>query len=233
MRYTVDTSVFTIRPDIKFGIIIGKDIKNSETMSNDEQRLRAAEQRMYEIFQTDQVRELPNVSFYREIMTKAGINPNKFPPSVEAMFKRILKGGHLPIINALVDLCNAVSIEQIISLGAHDLNDIHEDLEVRFSKNGDLFLPFGASEYETVDTGELVFTSGNIVQTRKWIWRQSELGKTTIHSKHIFFQLVGFDDNKESALYKAMTDIENLVKGRFQGTCEKYIVDFNNNCIDF
>ncbi|SET82787.1 B3/4 domain-containing protein, partial [Natronincola peptidivorans] len=42
----------------------------------------------------------------------------------------------MPLINALVDLCNAVSIEQCISLGAHDLKDIHEDLEVRFSREG-------------------------------------------------------------------------------------------------
>lgn len=233
MRYTVDTSVFAINPNIKFGILIGKNIKNSETMADDENRLRDAEKRMREIFQADQVRELPNVSFYREIMTQAGINPNKFPPSVEAMFKRILKGGSLPVINGLVDLCNAVSIEQIISLGAHDLNDIHEDLEVRFSKDGDLFLPFGATEYENVDKDELVFTSGNIVQTRKWIWRQSELGKTTVDSKDIFFQLVGFDDNKESTLNKAMEDIESLVADRFQGICEKYIVDINNKYIDF
>lgn len=233
MRYTVDTSVFNVNPNVKFGILIGRDIKNSVTMTKDEERLRDAEQRMRETFPADKVRELPNVSFYRAIMTKTGINPNKFPPSVEAMFKRILKGGHLPIINALVDLCNAVSIEQIISLGAHDLNDIHEDLAVRFSQDGDRFLPFGATEYENVDKNELIFTSGNIVQTRKWIWRQSELGKTTIDSKDVFFQLVGFDDNKESTLYKAMADIESLVKDRFQGTCEKYIVDLTNAYIDF
>lgn len=233
MRYTVDTQVFDINPNIKFGILIGKNIKNSETTTDDEGRLRDAEKRMRGNFQVDQVRELPNVLFYREIMTKAGINPNKFPPSVEAMFKRILKGADLPVINSLVDLCNAVSIEQIISLGAHDLNDIHEDLEVRFSKDGDIFLPFGATEYENVDKGELVFTSRNIVQTRKWIWRQSELGKTTINSKEIFFQLVGFDDNKESTFNKAMEDIKSLVTDRFQGTCEKYIVDINNTYIEF
>ena len=233
MRYTVDTAVLAINPNIKFGILIGKNINNSETMKADEERLRAAENKMRESFQADQVRELQNVSFYREFMTKAGINPNKFPPSVEAMFKRILKGGQLPVINALVDLCNAVSIEQVISLGAHDLSDIHKNLEVRFSKSDDIFLPFGATEYENVDEGELIFTSGNIVQTRKWIWRQSELGKTTVNSKDIFFQLVGFDDNEESSLNKAMADIENLIVNRFQGTCKKYIIDFNDRFIDF
>jgi len=233
MRYTVDASIFDLHPNVKFGILIGRNIKNSETTAKDEERLRNAEERMREAFQASQVRELPNVSLYRDIMTKAGINPNKFPPSVEAMFKRILKGGSLPVINALVDLCNAVSIEQVISLGAHDLKDIHEDLAVRFSKNGDLFLPFGAEEYETVEEGELVFTSGNKVQTRKWVWRQSELGKTTTDSKDIFFQLVGFDDGQEGSLNKAMDDIENLVVERFQGTCAKYIVDVNNTHIDF
>lgn len=233
MRYTVDASVFDINPNLKFGILIGKNIKNSETMADDEERLRAAENRMCETFQVDQVREIPNVLFYREVMTRAGVNPNKFPPSVEAMFKRILKGGQLPAINALVDLCNAVSIEQVISLGAHDLNDIREDLEVRFSKDGDVFLPFGSTEYENVDEGELVFASGNIIQTRKWIWRQSELGKTTINSKDIFFQLVGFDDSSEATLTKAMDDIERLVINRFQGTCERYVVDSNNPYINF
>jgi DNA/RNA-binding domain of Phe-tRNA-synthetase-like protein len=233
MRYSVDTSVLSIDANVKFGILIGKNIKNSETMQADEERLRAAEGKMRECYQADMVRELQNVCNYREFMTKAGINPNKFPPSVEAMFKRILKGGQLPVINALVDVCNAVSIEQVISLGAHDLSDIHEDLEVRFSKSGDIFLPFGATEYENVDEGELVFTSGNTVQTRKWVWRQSELGKTTVNSKEIFFQLVGFDDKKDSPLYEAMAAIENLIENRFQGTCKKHIVDINNRFIDF
>lgn len=233
MRYSVDTSVFETNPNIKFGILIAKNLENSETRPSDEGKLRDAERRMRENFQADQVRELPNVLLYREFLTNVGINPNKFPPSVEAMFKRILKGGALPTINALVDLCNAVSIERTISLGAHDLKDIQEDLEVRFAREGDIFLPFGATEYENVDKGELIFTSGNTVQTRKWIWRQSELGKTTISSTDVFFQLVGFDAGREADLAKAMEDIEDLVVARFQGTCQKYIVDLNSRYIDF
>lgn len=233
MKYSIDTKIFDLNPNIKFGILIGKNIKNSETTEDDEKRLRNAEEKMRESFQVEELKTLTNIALYREVMNKAGINPNKFPPSVEAMFRRILKGGQLPIINALVDLCNAVSIEQVISLGAHDLNDINEDLEVRFSRKGDEFLPFGSVVYENLDEGELVFTSGNIIQTRKWIWRQSEHGKITDNSKDIFFQLVGFGDDEDSSLYKAMNDIESLVMERFHGICEKYIVSINNTCIDF
>jgi DNA/RNA-binding domain of Phe-tRNA-synthetase-like protein len=231
MRYTVDKAVFEINPEIKFGILIGSNIKNSETSIEDETRLRQAEENMRKTVNAEELRALPNVALYREVMTKAGINPNKFLPSVEAMFKRILKGGTLPKINALVDLCNAVSIEQIISLGAHDLSDIHEDLEVRFSREGDKFIPFGSEEPEMVEKGELVFTSGNYVQTRKWVWRQSELGKTTLDSKDIFFQLVGFGD--DSSLTNAMNQIEDLVINRFNGNSKKYMVHMNNRYIDF
>ncbi|SNT02412.1 phosphoenolpyruvate synthase [Anaerovirgula multivorans] len=233
MLYTVNTSVFELNPNIKFGILIGKNLKNSQTLETDKERLRNAESKLRDTIQIEQLKSWPNISFYRDVMTKAGINPNKYPTSVEAMLKRILKGGELPTINALVDLCNAVSLEHIITLGAHDLNDIHQDLAVRFSKGDEIFLPFGAKDYEKVDERELIFTSGNIVQTRKWIWRQSDLGKITSKSKDIFFQLVGFGDNEDSSFYKAMADIEGLVIERFEGTCEKYIVDSHNPSIIF
>jgi DNA/RNA-binding domain of Phe-tRNA-synthetase-like protein len=232
MNYTVDKSVFEINPGVKFGIIVGAGIKNSDTTKEDEERLRNAENNMCNTVTAEQLRSLPNVALYRDIMAKANINPNKYPPSVEAMFKRILKGGHLPTINSLVDLCNAVSIEHIISLGGHDLADIHEDLEVRFSRKGDRFLPFGSTEYEEVDDGELVFTSGNTVQTRKWVWRQSELGKITLNSSNVFFQLVGFEDDYSSFI-SAMNKIESLVTERFGGACKKYIVDINNQSVEF
>lgn len=233
MKYTIDKSVFELNPDIKFGILVGHNIENSATTPDDEERLRKAEAKMREEVKPEQLRELHNVALYRDVMIKSGINPNKYPPSVEAMFKRIIKGGHLPVINALVDLCNAVSIERGISLGGHDLIDIHKDLEVRYSRRGDTFLPFGAEKYEDVPEGELVFASGNAVQTLKWVWRQSELGKLTLASHDVFFQLVGFEYEEGSSLYNAMEDIETLVKGRFHGSCKKYLVDFNNPFIEF
>jgi selenide,water dikinase len=57
---------------------------------------------LWETYKADEIRELKNVKLYREVVKESGINPNKYPPSVEAMFKRIVKGGQLPLINALV-----------------------------------------------------------------------------------------------------------------------------------
>ena len=233
MRYTINPEVFALNPQLHFGILVGKGLKNTESKSADTLRLRTAENSVRQIIQAEELRNHPIVQGYRNTMEKAGINPNKYPASTEAMLKRVLKGASLPDINALVDLCNAVSIENQISLGGHDLRDIHEDLSVCFTKGTERFLPFGAAEYESVDAGELVFTSGDIVQTRKWIWRQSELGKMTLDTQDVFFQLVGFEDNEGSPLMQALSSLEQLITERFGGQYRRYIVKQSNPDIEF
>lgn len=55
----------------------------------------------------------------------------------------------------------------------------HGALEVRPAAEGDRFIPFGGGEAELPDPGEIVYASGQEVRTRRWTWRQSEVGKIT------------------------------------------------------
>ena len=45
MQYTVDKSVIDLCPNIQFGIIIGENINNSDTLIDDQNMLRSAEER--------------------------------------------------------------------------------------------------------------------------------------------------------------------------------------------
>ena len=231
MKYTVYPEIFELNQEIEFGIIIGRNLTVSQSSVADQQILLAAQARLRANITPDTIRELPNVATCRAILQKAGINPNKYTPSVEAMLKRITKGNNIAVINSLVDRCNVVSIENEISLGGHDLKDIQYDLEVRNSKAGDRFLPFGETVWEEVEPGELVFTAGPQVQTRKWIWRQSELGKITPETQNVFFQLTGFKGS--AGLYKAIKEVEALITGRFGGSFETHLVNRDNPMIEF
>lgn len=233
MKYTVDNYVFEKNPDVCFGIIIGKNLKNSTTTDEDSKRLKDSEEGLKEIISTENLKTHPSMAVYRDALKKVSINPNKFMNSVEAMCKRVVKGGSLPRINAIVDLCNAVALENIISLGGHDLRDIKYDMEVRLTVEGDKFIPFGAEEFEEVKPGELVFTSGNEIQTRQWLWRQSELGKVELDSSDLIFQLVGFKGEYEDQFKNAMKEVEELVTERFSGTFESFVVDSSNTSIEF
>lgn len=233
MKYRVDDWVFDKNPNVCFGIIIGKGLKNSKTTDADSSLLAEAETSIREKIEPSDLKTFPQVAVYRDALRSVDINPNKFMNSVEAMSKRVVKSGSLPRINAMVDLCNAVALEEIISLGAHDLADIDDDLSVRLSVEGDRFKPFGSDSFEDVPAGELVFTSGAKIQTRQWLWRQSELGKITLDSTDIVFQLVGFNGAFKDNFDRAMKSVEQLIKERFDGTCETFVVDACSREIEF
>jgi len=233
LKYTVDEWVFEKNPDMLFGIIVGEGLQNTETSKEDSEVLKKSEQHLREKIKAENIKTTPCILRYRDALSNVDINPNKYMNSVEAMSKRVIKGSDLPRINALVDLCNAISLKHVISLGGHDLRDIESDLEVRKSVDGDVFLPFGETEFEVVPAGEVVFTSGDKVQTRQWLWRQSELGKLTLDSQNIIFQLVGFSGEGEADFRAAMADVEAMVINRFQGKATAFTVDKNKNSIEF
>lgn len=228
MKYTVEPWVFEKNPDIQFGIILGENLINTPTTDVDSKLLLKSEMQIAESIDSTNLKTHPSILVYRDALTNVGINPNKYMNSVEGMCKRVVKSKSLPRINALVDLCNAISLREVVSLGAHDLKDIDGDLAVRLSTENDKFLPFGQSEYEDMPEGELVFTSDNIVQTRQWLWRQSELGKITLDSSLVVFQIVGFKGEHESKLTNAMKSIEDLIVNRFGGSYTSYIVNSEN-----
>ncbi len=89
------------------------------------------------------------------------------------------------------------------------------------------------AEYESVEAGELVFTSGNVVQTRKWVWRQSELGKMTLNTKDVFFQLVGFDDRPRGPLSNALDSLEETLRTKFGCSLVRHVVKQGSNEIEF
>jgi len=228
MRYSVDPWVFEKNPDIVFGIIVAHNVKNFETDEIISRELESAELQCSSSLSNIDIKEYPPIKVYRQALQNVGINPNKFTNSVEAMFKRIAKGNKLPHINALVDIGNIISIEEAISLGGHDLGEIKEDLAVRKSRKGDKYLPFGETSFEELNEGELVFVSGNIVQTRQWLWRQSELGKTKIESTDLFFQIVGFKGDHYFRFLNGMSKIEKALVETFAANTERFIVDKEN-----
>ena len=233
MIYSVAPYIFDKNPDMCFGIIIGKGLKNSQTTEADSRVLRESEVALRSRIQVENLKTTPAIAAYREALKNVGINCNKYMNSVEAMSRRVVKGDDLPRINALVDLCNAVALKYVVSLGAHDLRDIHGDLGIRLSVEGDQFLPIGAEDYERVPPDEVVFTSGNIVQTRQWLWRQGKLGMIHLDTSEVVFHLVGFKGDYFEAFNAAMDDIEKMAQERFGATTQRFVVDCNTPSVAF
>lgn len=79
-------------------------------------------------FKDKKAKEIDEIIDYRNSLLKLGINPNKFMCSIEAIMTRILKKKGFPSINPIVDLGNVVSIKNVVTLGAHDIGSLKDDI---------------------------------------------------------------------------------------------------------
>lgn len=216
MKFIVAQQVFEALPSACFGVVAAHGIDNTATYPAIESMLAAGITAAEARFQTQKVKEDPAILPYREAFQALTINPNKFMSSIEALFTRVSKGKGLPSINPIVDLGNALSLKYVLPMGAHDIGKMGgADIEVRFSCGADTFLPFGEETAEQMPEGELVYAVGNAIRTRRWIWRQSELGKIDAATQDIFFPIDGFAGANKEAVLAAREELALLCRDVF------------------
>lgn len=215
MKFVVEKEIFEKLPTACFGVVVARGIDNAKAYPEIDRMLDESIAGAAGRFEGKKVKEEADILPYRAAFTALGINPNKYMCSIEALFTRIAKGKGMPHINPIVDLGNAVSLKYTLPMGAHDIAPGAEDICVRLAREGDTFLPFGGTEEESPDAGEVVYAVGSQVRTRRWTWRQSEHGKIGADSSYIFFPIDGFTDFNKEAVLAAQQELLALVKELF------------------
>ena len=215
MFYRIADEVFEKLPDMCVGVVVVRGLDNHSQYPRIAELLHAGIGEREAYFDGKKVKEDPLILPYREAFRAVDINPNKFLCSIEALFTRIAKKKGFPEINAIVDLGNAVSLKYGLPIGAHDLATMKDGLEVRLAQEGDMFMPFGGTETEKPDPGEVVYVSGTEVRTRRWTWRQSEIGKISVETKDVMLPIDGFLGVNEAGVRAAMKEFAVLLREIF------------------
>ena len=174
----------------------------------------------------------PRVQPYREAFHELGMSPSRYPSSNIALLRRVAKGKGVGRINPLVDLGNAISIAYGLPLGMHTLSDPSHALEQRFSREGDVFVPLGETEPDpTLEPGELVYAEGDLVQTRRWTWRQSENGKTGSDTREVIVPIDGFTDRNLADVLAARDELASLMRDLLGCKVATGLADVRHACI--
>lgn len=165
MKVSINSEIFSKAPDLKIGAAVICGIKNSGGfIKRPAVKKTAAEE----------------IATWEKCSTLFGIDVAKFPPANKNISERFVKGGDIPKVNPLVDLTNVYSVEEGVPMGGHDLDKVPGDIEVRFGREGDTYVPLGKVKSESV-LDPVVFAIGKRVQTRNWTWRIS--GECTVDEK--------------------------------------------------
>ena len=184
-RFWVDPQLFNCFPGMYLVVAIVDGLDN-HTQREGVDAMWAAAWRDANTDGVDDARKHPYVDAWRRDFAKLNVSMKRFPTSVEAMFRRALKGGQIFTINPLVDFYNALTLRHICPAGAFDLGALNEPIELRFTREGDRFTALDAIEVIDIPPGEIAYTSGNTVLTRHFMWRQSRAGLVNNESSEIF-----------------------------------------------
>jgi len=232
LKFKVHDEVFNKLPDLYFGVVIGYDINNTKQIPEIYNMVCTEMEKLKIELDGKNLKEHECIIPYRDTFKELGINPNKYMSSIEAMAKRASKGNMLPSINPIVNLVNALSLKYILPMGAHDIDSLEGEIAVRFSKEGDIFTPLGEENTEILQTGELVYADINRIRTRRWIWRQSDIGRIDKKSTNILFPIDGFISSNKENVIKATEELENLLKKYFNCETNRYYLDKDNKEVE-
>ncbi len=122
----------------------------------------------------------------------------------------------LPSISALVDLGNVMSLRHLLPAGAHAIDLLNGDIELRFATGDEDFVAFGSEELEHPLPGEVIFAEGKTVLTRRWTWRQGNHTLTLPETTAIEFNVDGLPPVTRAEVEVACAEVAELIQ-RFCG----------------
>lgn len=135
-----------------------------------------------------EVAAVPVMASYQEFYKKIGIDPKKYPPSVQNLIQRFFikeELTKLPLIHPIVDAVNVAALQNLIPLGVFDAECVSGDIHLTFTQGGESFQGLGELQPETLPEGLLVLADDEKVLSR-FCYRDSEVQKVKDTTRHVW-----------------------------------------------
>ena len=167
-RFILDPSFLELFPESRIGVLVCKGIDNHVTQEDkyapwlrDCEKLSAAYTANPEFTENETVRVWRD-AFYR-FKTKKGARC-----SIEALLKRVSKGGEIGCINPLVDIYNGISLKYGLPCGGEDIDKFEGDVRLTLAEGGESFVTYGSDKDEPALPGEVIYKDDAGAICRCW-----------------------------------------------------------------
>ncbi len=229
-KIIIEKEIFLKFPDFKRGILIIKDIRNSTF----NKRINKLLEEQIRLRKGIDLNENEFIKVWDEIHKNFGSNPNKFPPSIKSLLKRVSKGEKIPFINCVVALFNFISMKFLIPCGGDDIEEIEGNLRLGFAKGDEIFLPLGGEDTENPYPGEVIYYDdiSKKVMCRRWNWRNGDFSKIKETSKKIIINVDGAGVVPESLIIQARDEMAEILVEECSADLRISLLDINKNEID-
>lgn len=216
-NFYYDAAVVERYPAIRAGVILARGLHCGAGSSQIVDILNREQQQVLERVGETPLSELPSIAAWRRVFSDFGVKPTKYRNAAEALLRRLVKQGHLPSINPLVDIANLVSIRYALPVAVFDAAHLRNSVAVRFADGTETFSDLGEDRDTHPDPGEVIFADEDAtVIARRWCWRQSAPSAARQDTEDALITVEGHHDKAEEDCRTALADLQELL-GRFAG----------------
>jgi DNA/RNA-binding domain of Phe-tRNA-synthetase-like protein len=236
-KIIIEKEIFEKFPEFNRGIIVIENLENKnadieiQKMLDEEMQKRAKEGDPSTSSGQD-ILQSEFIKVWDEIYQTLGVNPNKFPPSIKSLLKRVSKGGQIPFINSVVALFNIISLKYLIPCGGDDVKTIKGNLKLGIAKGDENFTSLGSTELQHPDVGEVIYFDDETknVMCRRWNWRNGDFSKITTETKKIVINIDGIGE--ESLIVSACDELASLLSKYCGAKCQTDLLNIEKSEIE-
>jgi DNA/RNA-binding domain of Phe-tRNA-synthetase-like protein len=146
IQISISEEVSKVCPDLHI-LALSCDVTNTESDLLLWEEITALEHTVRESYKLEDINKLLPIKATRQAYKQLGKDPNRYRPSAEALYRRILRGLPLYKIDTLVDSINLISVRSAYSIGAFDRDKMKGDkLVLGVGQEGEVYHAIGRGE---------------------------------------------------------------------------------------
>ena len=208
MRFLVDDRVKEL--GVK---ILGLKIENINNHDTNPEFERWRENKIKELLNKYKDYDIKNdkvIEGFYELHQAVGVPRRKNLPASENLIKLLIKREDLVHINKAVDIYNIISIDSKLCLGAHDIDKVSGNVNLKITDGTENFIPLGSDEIKSVGSGEYSFVDDDN-DVICWLdIRQVDKTKVTEESKNVLYLIIGNKENTYEELEEVAKEIIDI-----------------------
>lgn len=140
LEIQLSSEIISQVPKFKLGIIEYKNITVGDSPQMVKGRLQLFQESIYFDLENKNLTELPGIQEWRSIFKTFGKDPNRYRPSVEALYRRVEKQNYLTTVQSAIDINNFFSLQYQVPIGIYDSNQLEGPITIKVAEAWEEYL---------------------------------------------------------------------------------------------
>lgn len=229
---SVNPQIFTDFNNPRIAVTVAQGLNNQADISDFEPQLAELAKKLEEQYGDQVISQLPKIAAWREAYRVFGVKAKDYPSSIEALYKRVTRGGSVAGINPLVDIYNYISLKYMLPAGGEDTDKMQGDLQLTFATADEKPVTvLGKDEAQAPAEGEIIYKDDEGTICRRWNWREVARTILTDETTNCILVLEALDPVTDDELEQAQKELGELVQKYCGGTIRHLRLDLDNPSI--